>query len=265
MIELIQGDCLSKHKKIKDQSVDLLLTDLPYGTTTCKWDTIIPFDKLWLIIDRIMKPNGAVLLFGQEPFSSYLRISNIDQYRYDWIWDKVSTTNFANAKKMPLSCNEVISVFYKALPTYNPQMTDAKQDRIRPISKPKKNESETNHQASGVTRKYSKGYDNTKRYPRKIIEVSSKLAECNSVNRVHPTQKPLLLLETLIKTYTNENDLVVDLTMGSGSTMIACQNTNRNGIGIELDESYFAIAKKRVEEKRKEKENEAQTLFNKPN
>ena len=246
MIDLYKGDCLEIMKDIKSGSIDAIITDPPYGTTACKWDSVINFDLMWEQLNRIIKPNGAIVLFGSEPFSSALRMSNIKKYRYDWIWDKVSTTNFANAKKMPLSCNECISVFYNSLPTYDPQMTEAKKDRIRPISKPKKNESETNHQASGVTRKYSKGYDNTKRYPRKIIEVSSKLAECNSKNRQHPTQKPVSLMEYLIKTYTNENETVLDFTMGSGSTGVAAKQTNRNFIGIEQDDKYFNIATERI-------------------
>ena len=248
MIDLRKGDCLELMKDLPDKSIDAIITDPPYGTTTCKWDSVIPFDKMWKQLNRIIKPNGAILLFGQEPFSSFLRCSNINNYRYDWIWDKVSTTNFANAKKMPLSCYEVISVFYKSLPTYNPQMTDAKSDRIRPISKPKENTSETNKQASGKTRQYSDNYDNTKRFPRKIIEVSCRLAECNSLNRVHPTQKPELLMEYLIKTYTNDNEVVLDFTMGSGTTGVACVNTNRNFIGMELDDKYFEIAEKRINE-----------------
>ena len=254
MIDLRKGDCLELMKDLPDKSIDAIITDPPYGTTTCKWDSVIPFDKMWKQLNRIIKPNGAILLFGQEPFSSFLRCSNINNYRYDWIWDKVSTTNFANAKKMPLSCYEVISVFYKSLPTYNPQMTDAKSDRIRPISKPKENTSETNKQASGKTRQYSENYDNTKRFPRKIIEVSCRLAECNSLNRVHPTQKPELLMEYLIKTYTNDNEVVLDFTMGSGTTGVACVNTNRNFIGMELDDKYFEIAKKRIEKAIAEKE-----------
>jgi DNA modification methylase len=169
-------------------------------------------------------------------------------YRYDFIWDKVSTTNFANAKRMPLSCNECISVFYKSLPTYNPIMTEAKSGRIRPVSKPKDNTSETNKQASGKTRMYSENYDNTKRFPRKIIEISCKLAECNSLNRVHPTQKPVLLLEYLIKTYTNEGETVLDNTCGSGSTGVAAKQLNRSFIGIEMDDKYFDIASKRINE-----------------
>ena len=254
MIDLRKGDCLELMKDLPDKSIDAIITDPPYGTTTCKWDSVIPFDKMWKQLNRIIKPNGAILLFGQEPFSSFLRCSNINNYRYDWIWDKVSTTNFANAKKMPLSCYEVISVFYKSLPTYNPQMTDAKSDRIRPISKPKENTSETNKQASGKTRQYSDNYDNTKRFPRKIIEVSCRLAECNSLNRVHPTQKPELLMEYLIKTYTNDNEVVLDFTMGSGTTGVACVNTNRNFIGMELDDKYFEIAEKRINDTIKDKQ-----------
>ena len=241
-----QGDCLELMKKIPDKHIDMILCDLPYGTTACKWDVIIPFEPLWEQYERIIKDNGAILLFGQEPFSSYLRISNINIYRYDWIWDKVSTTNFANAKKMPLSCNECISVFYKKLPIYNPIMSEAKKDRIRPTGKPKTNNSETNKQSSGYTRKYSVNYDNAKRFPRKIIELSCKIAECNSLNRIHPTQKPVDLLEYFIKTYTQESEIVLDNTAGVFSTGVACINTNRKFIGYELDEKYFEIGKNRL-------------------
>lgn len=244
--EILLGDCLELMKDIPDGSIDAIITDPPYGTTQCKWDSVIPFDLMWEQLNRIIKPNGVILLFGQEPFSSYLRISNISNYRYDWIWDKVSTTNFANAKKMPLSCNEVISVFYNKLPTYNPIMSDAKPDRIRPVSKPKENASETNKQASGKTRQYSEDYQKDKRYPRKIIELSCKIAECNSLNRVHPTQKPVLLMEYLVKTYTNENETVLDFTAGSGTTAIACLNTNRQFIVMEKEQKYYDIIKKRV-------------------
>ena len=246
MINLIKGDCLVEMQNIADKSIDCIICDLPYGTTACKWDTIIPFEPLWAQYKRIIKDNGAIVLFGQEPFSSYLRTSNISMYRYDFIWDKVSTTNFANAKRMPLSCNECISVFYKSLPTYNPIMTEAKSDRIRSMSKSKDNTSETNKQASGKTRMYSENYDNTKRFPRKIIEISCKIAECNSLNRVHPTQKPEALIEYLIKTYTNEGDTVLDNTMGSGTTGVACKQLNRSFVGIEMDDKYFDIASKRI-------------------
>ena len=244
---IYNGDCLELMPLISEKSIDMILCDLPYGTTACKWDLIIPFDKLWEQYERIIKPNGAIVLFGQEPFSSYLRISNIKLYRYDWIWDKVSTTNFANANKMPLSCNECISVFYKSLPTYNPIMSEAKLDRIRPISNPKENNSETNKQASGKTRMYSENYDNTKRFPRKIIELSCKIAECNSLNRIHPTQKPIELMEYLIKTYTNEGDLVLDNCAGSGTTGVACKNLNRNFILIEKEPEYIDIINKRLD------------------
>lgn len=187
------------------------------------------------------------MLFGQEPFSSYLRTSNISLYRYDWIWDKVSTTNFANANKMPLSCNECISVFYKSLPTYNPIMAEAKKDRIRPIGKARYNNSETNKQGSGII-KSSKNYDNTKRFPRKIIEISCRLGECNQLNRVHPTQKPVALFEYLIKTYTNEGELVLDNTAGSCTTAIAALETGRNYICMEKEEKYYNIGVQRVKD-----------------
>lgn len=245
---IILGDCLEVMKKIPSNSINLILTDLPYGTTSCSWDIIIPFEPLWVEYNRIIKSNGAILLFGSEPFSSMLRLSNIDMYRYDIIWDKMSTTNFATAKKMPLSCTENISVFYKKLPTYNPIMTDADPKKVRDLYVPLKNKSETNIFHSGITKKYSEGYDKTKRYPTKLIRFSSKGAECNSHNRQHPTQKPIIMLEYLIKTYSNEEDLIFDSCMGSGSTGVAAKNLNRKFIGIEKEEQYFEICKTRLPE-----------------
>ena len=236
---IILGDCLDVMKNIPSSSIDMILCDPPFGSTTCSWDIIIPFDKLWLEYNRIIKPNGAILLFGTEPFSSMLRLSNLDMYRYDIIWDKMATTNFANAKKMPLSVYENISVFYKKLPTYNPIMSDADPKKVRDLYVPLVNKSETNIFHSGVTKKYSEGYDKTKRYPTKIIRFSSREAECNAHSKIHPAQKTVSMLEYLIKTYSNEQDIILDSTMGVGSTGVAAINLNRKFIGIEKDSNYF--------------------------
>lgn len=242
-MRLICGDCLTELPKLINEEikVNLVLTDLPYGTTKCKWDSIISFDEMWEYIDKITYENSAILLFGSEPFSSYLRTSNIKYYKYDWVWDKIVRTGHLNAKKQPLRRYENISVFYKKQPTYNPQKWEGKE----PIH---------NHRHSEVIENnsvYNKHYLSkpkfTKmKYPTNIISVNAKSKECNGLNRVHPTQKPVELLEYFIKTYTNEEDIVLDFTMGSGSTAIACKNLNRDFIGIELDEKYYKIANERL-------------------
>jgi DNA modification methylase len=237
MINLIQGDCLEKMKEIESGSVDLVLTDLPEGTTACKWDVVIPFEPLWEQLKRIIKPNGAIVLFGSEPFSSYLRMSNIKNYKYDWIWDKVKPSTGLHAKTMPLKDYEDIIVFYKKKTTYNPQM---KESNIR-IDKPR---IANNGDAFGGKEVLRQHKNNGLSYPRAILRFSN----ANQNNRVHPTQKPVALLEYLIRTYTNEGETVLDNCMGSCSTGIACLNTNRNFIGIEKDDKYFEVAKKRIEE-----------------
>lgn len=243
---IILGDCLDIMNNIQDKSIDMILTDPPFGSTKCAWDIIIPFKDLWLQYSRIIKDNGAILIFGMEPFSSMLRLSNLDMYRYDIIWDKMSTTNFANAKKMPLSCTENISVFYKKLPIYNPIMTNADPKKIRGLYVPLENKSETNIFHSGITKKYSEGYDKTKRYPTKLIRFSSREAECNAHNKIHPAQKPVSMLEYLIRLYSNEGDLILDSCMGVGSSGVAAANSNRKFIGIEKDPNYFESCKLRL-------------------
>ncbi len=235
MIKLIKGDCLEVMKTIEDGSVDAIITDPPYGTTACKWDSVIDFELMWEQLNRIIKPNGAVVLFGSEPFSSALRMSNIKNYKYDWIWDKKLSTNVLHCNRMPLKRNELISIFYKKPPTYNPIMRIGK-----PRLKGKVSRSETN--AKVKHKENQKTYISNEYYPTTILEVSN----ANMKGRVHPTQKPIALMEYLIKTYTNENDLVVDFTMGSGSTGVACKQTNRRFIGIELDDKYFEIAQNRI-------------------
>ena len=230
--ELWHGDCLELMKNIPDGSVDLVLTDPPYGTTACKWDSVIPFEPMWEQLNRIIKPNGAICLFGSEPFSSALRMSNIKNFKYDWYWLKSRKTGFLNAKKQPLRMVENISVFYKTQCTYNPQMKKVKE---RFVSRSKETDCYGKHFALNSS-------NNGLEYPFNAIEF-----KCIS-HPEHNTQKPVALLEYLIKTYTNEGEIVLDFTMGSGSTGVACVNTNRHFVGIELDEGYFNIAKKRIEE-----------------
>ena len=235
MIKLLHGDCLELMKDIPDGSVDMILCDLPYGTTHCKWDSVIPFELLWKQYNRIIKDNGAICLFSQMPFSAMLVSSNLQMYRYEWIWKKSNSTGFLNAKKMPLKAHESIEVFYKKPPTYNPQFTQGKPYKTT---------------TGSLTSNYNKFYKITtvsdgRRYPIDVLEFKSEIG-------LHPTQKPVALLEYLIKTYTNEGEIVLDNCMGSGSTGVASVHTNRNFIGIELDKDYFDIAKKRIDAEQKE-------------
>lgn len=233
-INLYQGDCLEEMKEIKDKSIDMILCDLPYGTTKCKWDVVIPFNKLWEQYNRIIKDNGAIVLFGQEPFSSLLRLSNLDNYKYDWIWDKVKPNGHLVAKYRPMQRTENISVFGKGKLNYYPLMIDR--------DKPKKSKEYSRTEIMGGISN-STGKTINKKYPQNILVYSN----ASQKNKLHPTQKPVELLEYLIKTYTNENDIVLDNCMGSGSTGVACKNLNRSFIGIELDETYFNIAKERID------------------
>ncbi|MCC0678248.1 site-specific DNA-methyltransferase [Clostridioides sp. ES-W-0017-02] len=244
--KLYKGDCLEVMDDLISLGVkfDMIFSDIPYGTTSRnKWDEIIPFDKMWSRIDKLIKPNGAILLFADEPFTSRLICSNIKKFKYRITWDKQLVSGFLNAKRMPLKQTEDICVFYKKTPIYNPQMTNANPKNIRPVSK----EGYTSNNYGGHITKPSDNYDNTKRYPTNLFSLSKTLGECNNLNRVHPTQKPVPLLENWIKTYTKEGDLVLDFTMGSGSTGVACLNTNRRFVGIELDETYFYISCDRLE------------------
>jgi site-specific DNA-methyltransferase (adenine-specific) len=224
---LMQGDCLERMKEVESGSVDMVLTDPPYGTTACKWDSIIPLEPMWEQLKRVIKSNGVIVLFGSEPFSSFLRCSNISQYKYDWVWQK-RPVNFLNAKKQPLRKTERISIFGGK--TYNPQ-------GLMPCNKINKrsNSTETNglHGLSNVSK-----FTN---YPTDVLEFIGERG-------LHPTQKPVALMEYLIKTYTNEGETVLDFTMGSGTTGVAAKNLDRNFIGIELDETYFNIAKLRISE-----------------
>ena len=233
-------DCLEGMKLILDKSIDMILCDLPYGTTACEWDTIIPLEPLWEQYNRIIKDNGAIVLFGSEPFSSYLRMSNIVDYKYDLYWVKEKPTNFFQLKKRFGKTTETISVFYKNNCMYNPQM-------VKHIGKKVKNSPKGNHNSkiTGKNKKVFPYNDTGFRYPCDILNFNrEKLG-----SYLHPTQKPVLLLEYLIKTYSNENELILDNCMGSGSTAIACINTNRKFIGFELDKEYYDLACKRIEQR----------------
>ena len=241
-----QGDCLELMKEIPDGSIDMILCDLPYGTTNRnKWDVIIPFEPMCAEYTRIIKDNGCIALFADEPFTSKLICSNEKLFKQRITWDKDRGAGFLNAKKMLLKQTEDICLFYKKLPTYNPQMVKANTDRIRPITdKFRENISMNYGEVKSVH--HDSDYDPEMRYPTNLIKFSSMTGECNNLNRLHPTQKPVALLEYLIRTYTNEGDVVLDNCMGSGSTCVACVNTNRHYIGFELDEKYFNIAQQRI-------------------
>jgi DNA modification methylase len=231
-IKLGLGDCLELMKKIPDNSIDMVLTDPPYGTTACKWDTIIDFELMWKQLKRITKDNGAICLFGSEPFSSHLRLSNIKMFKYDWYWIKSKASGHLNAKKMPMQSVEVISIFNKN--KYYPQGLIYGEFENGRLSH--KKDSDIYHKQSKP--KTSRATN----YPKNILNYKK------PHKPMHPTQKPVPLLEYLIKTYTLESETVLDFTMGSGTTGVACKNLNRKFIGIEKDETYFEIAKKRIYE-----------------
>lgn len=246
-IELIQGDCLDRMHDIPDGSIDMILCDLPYGTTACKWDTIIPFEPLWEQYKRIIKDNGAIVLTASQPFTSALVMSNPKMFKYEWIWNKLYGTNIFEANVRPMKYHENICVFYKTQPVYNKQLFLAKKENIR--DRIKNNKKEVLNTIYGNQKAYTtKNNDDSKRNPISILEYSNQANELHRTKRLHPTQKPVALFEYLIKTYTNEGDTVMDNCMGSGTTGVACKNLNRNFIGIELDQEYFKIAKKRINE-----------------
>ncbi len=247
MIELHHGDCLELLKAVPDKAIDMVLADPPYGTTQCKWDSIIPLEPMWHQLKRVIKPNGAIVLMAQTPFDKVLGVSNIEQLKYEWIWEKGNATGFFNAKKMPLKAHEnalVFSddenehknmlVFYQKLPEYNPQKTFGHERKT----------AGRNDVYSDVYGKVVKKvhYDSTERYPRSVQKFSSDKQK----SRLHPTQKPVALMEFLIKTYTNMNDTVLDFCMGSGTTGVAAVNLGRNFIGHEKEEDIFNQAKIRL-------------------
>lgn len=232
MIQLMQGDCLKLMKDIPDGSVDMVLTDPPYGTTACKWDTVIPLEPMWERLKRVIKLNGAIVMTASQPFTTTLIASNIKNYKYNWVWNKALAGNGILAKKQPLKIHEDVIVFNSKI--YQPEMRKGKARWKGGIKD--KHGTFSNAEAPKV---WSDEY-----YPVSIIDISGAGMR---TGRVHPTQKPVALMEYLIKTYTNEGETVLDFTMGSGTTGIACKNLNRSFIGIELDETYFNIAKERIE------------------
>lgn len=232
---LVLGDCLEIMPQIPDNSIDMILCDLPYGTTQCKWDSIIPFDKLWEQYNRILKEDGVVVLTSAQPFTSLLIASNIKNFKYTLIWEKSKASGYLNAKKQPMRAHEEICVFYKKFKTYNPQMVQGD-----PYNKGK---------ALRLTDVYGDQKatlvknDTGLRYPRSVQYFKTAESEGDVI---HPTQKPVSLFEWLIKTYSNENEIVFDNCVGSGTTIVACQNTNRKFLAIEKDEKYFKIAESRI-------------------
>ena len=227
-------DCLEGMNRIENKSVDMILCDLPYGTTRNKWDSVIPLDKLWKQYNRIIKNNGAIVLTAQTPFDKLLGYSNLKMLKYEMIWVKNISTGHLNANRMPMKEHENILIFYKKLPTYNPQMTidEPYTQKRKPINDNGSNYGEI---------KRTDTVNNGTRFPKSVLYFDREIG-------LHPTQKPVKLFEYLIKTYTNEGDIVLDNCMGSGTTGVACMNTNRNFIGIELDDKYFEIARKRLEQ-----------------
>lgn len=240
-IELWHGDCLKLMNDIPDKSVDAIICDLPFGTTRNKWDSVIPLDKLWKSYNRIIKDNGAIVLFGQTPFDKVLGVSNLEMLKYELIWEKESGTGFLNAKHAPLKSHENILIFSKGSATHNgTPMTYNPQMEVGKPYKCKQGHLGTNYDYEHSVKVVTE--NNGERYPKSVLRYS------RDKNRLHPTQKPVALIEYLIKTYSNEGDLILDNTMGSGTTGVACVNTNRKFIGIELDENYYGIACKRVKE-----------------
>lgn len=231
---LMLGDCLELMKEIGSGTVDMILCDLPYGTTCCSWDAVIPFEQLWEQYERVIKENGAIVLFAAQPFAAVLATSNLKLFRYEIIWEKPSATGFLNAKKQPLRAHENILVFYKSQPTYNPQKTFGHERKTA-----NRKDIGSEHYGKQVN---IKSYDSTERYPRSVQVFSSDKQK----QAFHPTQKPVALCEYLIRTYTNEGDTVLDNCIGSGTTGVACVNTGRAFIGIEQEQKYFEIAQERI-------------------
>lgn len=235
---LLQGDCLEVMKRIPSGSIDMILCDLPYGTTACKWDVVIPFEPLWAAYKRIAKPDAAIVLHAQTPFDKVLGASNLAMLKYEWIWEKGTATGHLNAKKCPMKAHENILVFYSKLPVYNPQKTAGHKPMNAVYADPKKTT-----EVYGLQQRLDNAKGATERYPRSVLKFS-----VVTLGTLHPTQKPVELAEYLIKTYTNENAVVLDNCMGSGTTGAACRNLGRRFIGIEKDPAHFATAKRRISE-----------------
>lgn len=230
-IKLIQGDCLEKMKDIPDGSIDMVLCDLPYGITQNKWDSVIPFEPMWIQLKRVTKENSAIVLFGDQPFTSALVMSNVKMFKYMWVWIKNNATGHLNAKRKPMSIFEDVVVFSSGSPVYHPQGLIPFNKKVR-----------RGHNGSNYGFSGKENFQEFTNYPLDVICFDL------DTNKLHPTQKPIALCEYLIKTYTNEGDTVLDNCMGSGTTGIACKNLNRNFIGIELDHEYFKVAERRINE-----------------
>lgn len=244
-------DCLVGMKRIPDKSVDMILCDLPYGTTACAWDEIVPFEPLWEQYERVIKDNGAIVLTAAQPFTSALVMSNPKIFKYEWIWDRVVNGHPLNAKRQPLRRHENVCVFYKKQCVYNPQMTEISREEAKQQLRKK---SKSPHASKGLTGDFNtytraeyRAEDLRYSYPTSLLEFNAKAGECNPRHRQHLTQKPLALFEYLIKTYTNKGETVLDNCMGSGTTAVACMNTDRQYIGFELDEDYYQMANERLE------------------
>jgi len=253
-INLIHGDCLVEMQNIPDKSIDMICADLPYGSTACKWDSIIPLEKLWNQYRRIIKDNGAIVLTASQPFTTTLISSNLKGFKYCWYWDKMNAGSFATAKYKPLSVFEDVCIFSKngGKTKYFPIMEQAEEKNKRPRDKKyERKEDNSNGMGSGIF-KTSDNHNEDLRYPKNRLIYDNRVGELNALNRLHPTQKPVALFEYLIKTYTNEGDTVLDNTMGSGTTGVACVNLNRSFIGIELNDNYFKIAEERINKIKKE-------------
>jgi site-specific DNA-methyltransferase (adenine-specific) len=233
MYKLMQGDCLEKMKEIETGSVDMVLTDPPYGTTACKWDSIIPLDPMWAQLKRVIKPNGAIVMTASQPFTTTLIASNMEMFKYCWVWEKPQGVDPFMAKKRPLNNVEDVVVFYSKQPAYRPQLKPGKPYRVRRDSKPR------THELTGQVMKPTVTENSGFRLPTRVVRV-------NQERGLHPTQKPVALMEYLIKTYTNDGETVLDFTMGSGTTGVAAIRNKRHFIGIELDETYFGIAENRI-------------------
>ena len=234
MINLMLGDCLERMKEIPDGSVDLILTDPPYGTTACKWDSVIPLEPMWEQLKRIIKPNGAIVMTASQPFTSMLVMSNLGMFKYELIWEKDKPSDFAVAKFKTMKYHETVLIFTNGRATYNPQMVIGK-----PNHSVGKGIRRKNNESGANTATVSNKTDGLK-HPKSVLKIN------RESKPIHPTQKPVALMEYLIKTYTNENETVLDFTMGSGTTGVACKNLNRKFIGIEKDETYFKIAQDRI-------------------
>jgi site-specific DNA-methyltransferase (adenine-specific) len=235
MMRLINADCLEAMRDIPDGSVDMVLTDPPYGTTACKWDSVIPFAPMWEQLKRITKPNGAIVLTASQPFTSALIMSNVKMFKYCWVWDKVRKTGHLNAKHQPMRRTEDVAIFYKSRPCYNPQMVNGAEHLRGPFGKRKEKTA-----VYGNFSDDNRTYISSEYYPENVIKF------CAEMKSIHPTQKPVALMEYLIRTYTNAGDTVLDFTFGSGTTGVAAKNLGRSFIGIELDPDYFALGSKRI-------------------